>query len=538
MNLVLRQRRKQFVIPTFVLILDDSLHRCADGSQLLFGGAAIGADGLRTVLNLLQETGNTDLHELVQIIGGDCQKAHALEQGIGSVARLFQHKLIKGQPLQVAVQTQLRIFQILAFHRPVRKGNSSIAWVLRPDERLELGYAASGWWAIMRMIVALLLLVLSILATAVTFASGPNGADQRRQQIEELFSGIVKPDAPGLAVLVKFKGETLLETGYGVRELRTRDANSPDTDFRLASFTKQFTAMAIMLLVHDGRLHYDDHLTDIFPEFPAYGKSITIRNLLNHTSGLPDYEDLMEREEKERGATIWSPEKQIQDDEVLRLLEKATAPKFAPGTSWAYSNSGYVVLGLIVAKVSGMPYRDFLQKRIFAPADMRQSVVYQKGINEIPNRSLGHSLENGKWVQTDQSSTSATLGDGGVYSNLEDLAKWDEALQKHTLLSAAEMAPALTPVKLNDGSQPHWPMEPDGDNLAPGKPVSYGFGWFLDSYQGQARMWHTGSTMGFRTVIQRFTSDDLTIVILANRADIDTKAVSDRVAELLLNSAN
>jgi len=383
-----------------------------------------------------------------------------------------------------------------------------------------------------RATIVLMLLSFSVVPAVVSSAAGSGDAGQQRQ-IESIFSSVTQPDAPGLAVLVKFHGEVLLEKGYGVRELRSHAANSPATNFRLASFTKQFTAMAIMLLVHDGKLHYDDRLTQIFPEFPAYGRNISVRNLLNHTSGLPDYEDLMEKEEKAKGP-IWSPERQIHDDEVLRLLEQAPAGKFAPGTSWAYSNSGYVVLGLIVAKVSGIPYCDFLQKRIFAPAGMQHSVVYQKGINEIPNRAFGNSLENGKWAQTDQSSTSATLGDGGVYSNLEDLAKWDEALRKHLLLSEAEMVPALTPVKLADGSAPHWPSEPDGDNLAPGKPVSYGFGWFLDPYNGHKRMWHSGSTMGFRTVIQRFPDDQFIIIILANRTDLDPKSLSDHIADVLL----
>jgi len=385
-----------------------------------------------------------------------------------------------------------------------------------------------------RILIPFLLLALSIPIVATTLAGSSGDTAEQRQQIEALLSSAAQPDAPGLAVFVRWKGQLLLEKGYGVRDLRAKTQNTPETNFRLASFTKQFTAMAVMLLVQDGKLRYDEHLTDIFPEFPAYGQTITVRNLLNHTSGLPDYEDLMEKEEKARGVTMWSAEHQIQDEEVLQLLEKATAGKFAPGTKWAYSNSGYVVLGMIVAKVSGMPYREFLQKRIFAPVGMQRSVVYQKGINEVRDRAFGHSLENGKWAQTDQSSTSATLGDGGVYSNLQDLAKWDEALRKHTLLSPAEMAPALTPVKLNDGSQPHWPSESDGDNLAPGQPVSYGFGWFLDPCQGHRRMWHSGSTMGFRTIIQRFPNDDLTIVILANRSDFDTKAASDRIAGIVL----
>ncbi len=181
-----------------------------------------------------------------------------------------------------------------------------------------------------------------------------------------------------------------------------------------------------------------------------------------------------------------------------------------------------------------MSYAGFLQKRIFDPVGMKHSVVYQKGKNEISQRAYGYSKDNGKLVETDQSSTSATLGDGGIYSNLRDMAKWDEALQKHTLLSEAEMAPALSPVKLADGSEPQWPTEPDGDNLAPGKPVSYGFGWFLDPFNGHPRMWHSGTTMGFRSVIQRFTKDGVTIVILCNRADLEPKEYSERIAGLLL----
>ena len=351
---------------------------------------------------------------------------------------------------------------------------------------------------------------------------------------DAIFSPVTQENSPGLAVLVRTNGRTLFEKGYGVRDLRTNVKIDPNTNFRLASFTKQFTAMAIMLLVHDGKLRYDQTLTEIFPDFPAYGKNITIRNLLNHTGGLPDYEDLMEAEEKISGP-LWSPEHQIQDEEVLSLLKKETEGKFASGTSWSYSNSGYVVLGLIVAKASGQPYGDFLHARIFGPLHMDHTIVYQKGKNEIVNRAFGHTREGDALKETDQSSTSATLGDGGIYSNLEDLAKWDDALRNHTLLSADEMARALVPTKLANGKPTFWPVATNGDNLHPGKPVSYGFGWFLDSYWGIPRMWHTGSTMGFRTIIERFTANHLTIIILCNRTDLDPEALAVKTADLYLN---
>jgi CubicO group peptidase (beta-lactamase class C family) len=382
-----------------------------------------------------------------------------------------------------------------------------------------------------------ILVLLVIAAASYSRAQSRSPEASTDKKIDELFSGVTSPDLPGLAVRVRQNGKTVFERGYGVTDLRTKIKIDAHTNFRLASFTKQFTAMAIMLLVHDGKLRYDETLAKMFPDFPAYGKSITVRNLLNHVSGLPDYEDLMEAAEKANGPK-WSPERQIQDGEVLELLKKAETGKFAPGTSWAYSNSGYVLLGLIVAKTSGKTYGEFLHERIFAPLKMNHTIVYQKGKNEVANRAYGHSKEDGELKETDQSSTSATLGDGGIYSNLEDLAEWDDALRKHMLVSEKEMEPALAPVKLNDGSEPHWPTEPNGDNLHPGKPVSYGFGWFLDPYEGHERMWHTGSTMGFRTVIERFRKENLTIIILSNRTDLDPEKLSLQVADILLWTKN
>jgi len=384
-----------------------------------------------------------------------------------------------------------------------------------------------------RIIIAIVALFVPGIA-----ANTPAQSSSMDRQIDAVFSGVSSPDAPGLAALVRKNGRTVFERGYGVRDLRSKAKIDGHTNFRLASFTKQFTAMAVMLLVHDGKLHYDDTLTEIFPDFPAYGNTISVRNLLNHTSGLPDYEDLMDALEKTTGP-VWTPEKQIQDAEVLELLKKEKIGKFAPGTSWSYSNSGYVVLGLIVAKVSGKSYGDFLQERIFAPLKVNHTLVFQKGKNAVANRAFGHSKDGSALKETDQSSTSATLGDGGIYSNLEDLAKWDDALRNHSLLSEKEFQPALSPVKLNDGSAPHWPREPNDDNLHPGKPVSYGFGWFRDPYQGHSRIWHTGSTVGFRTVIERFTEGDgLTVIVLCNRADLEPEKLALRVADIFFSAKN
>jgi CubicO group peptidase (beta-lactamase class C family) len=373
-----------------------------------------------------------------------------------------------------------------------------------------------------------------LVAGLLPFLPASAANEDLQQEVDAIFTGVTQPNDPGLAVLVLKNGHTEFEKGYGVAELRTRAKIDGKTNFRLASFTKQFTASAIMLLVHDGKLRYNETLTDVFPDFPAYGKAITIRNLLTHTSGLPEYEDLMDATEKVKGIT-WTPERQIQDNKVLELLKKEKAGKFPPGTSWAYSNSGYVVLGLIVAKASGTSYGEFLKQRIFAPLKMNHTIVFQEGKNEVVNRAFGHTKENNVFKETDQSPTSATLGDGGIYSNLEDLAKWDEALREFKLLSEKEMQPVFTPVRLNDGSQPSFPKEKDDDPKAAPRPVEYGFGWFLDPYQGHKRSYHDGETMGFRITIQRFAEGQWTIVVLSNRTDLDPVALSLKVADVVLS---
>jgi CubicO group peptidase (beta-lactamase class C family) len=381
-----------------------------------------------------------------------------------------------------------------------RKGRKALA----KFAKIGLGLAAS--W----------LLGLAALPTCMAADAVPEA------QIDHIFSELKSASGPGAAVLVIEDGRTVFERGYGVADLRTLHKIDAQTNFRLASCTKQFTATAVMLLVHDGKLHYDDRLTDVFPDFPEYGKAITIRNLLNHTSGLLDYEDLMAQP-----APGTAPDQipQIKDAGVLQLLKQQKTTKFPPGTKWDYSNSGYAVLAMAVEKVSGQSFGDFLHDRIFSPLDMKQTVAYEKGKNTVANRAFGHTRESGAWREQDQSPTSAVLGDGGVYSSLDDLARWDRALAQHTLLSEDEMKPAITPVKVADGSV----QEPDG------APAAYGFGWFLNPYQNHPRMWHYGETVGFRTTIQRFVADKLTIIVLCNRDDAVPANLALKVADLFLS---
>jgi CubicO group peptidase (beta-lactamase class C family) len=337
-------------------------------------------------------------------------------------------------------------------------------------------------------------------------------------QLNQIFQPLVSDGSPGLAVIVLKSGKVVFERAYGLAQLETRAANTPTTDFRLASFTKQFTATCIMLLVHDGKLNYDDTLTKIFPGFPPYGSAITVRMLLTHTSGLKDYEDLYAAqfagvEEKKIP--------QIHDAQILALMERQTTTDFLPGSHWRYSNTGYAMLAMIVEKVSGKPFGTFLRKRIFEPLEMSDTLAYEKGKNEVPHRAMGYTQKNGKWIEADQSPTSAVLGDGGIYSNVLDLAKWDAALREHKLLSATEMQAAYTPAKV-----------PGGAKTEEGNATQYGFGWYLDPYKGRKRTWHTGSTTGFRTVIERFPEEELTIIVLCNRDNLEPKKLADKVANL------
>ena len=363
--------------------------------------------------------------------------------------------------------------------------------------------------------------LLALLACTHT-ASADDAA--RARQADIVLADLKSDRAPGAAVLILRSGQPVFERGYGVTDLRSFQPIDSQTNFRLASVTKQFTAMAVMLLVQDGKLHYDDRLTDVFPDFPAYGKAITIRHLLNHTSGLLDYEDLMAKQDPNT-----PPEKipQIQDAGVLELLKRQSTTKFAPGTKWEYSNSGYVLLGLVVQEISGKSFGEFLRDRIFRPLHMDQTVAYQAGKNEVAHRAYGHSRSGNGWQETDQSPTSATLGDGGVYSSLSDLARWDGALRQHTLLSEAEMRPAVTPVAVPAGG----PQEADG------KAAAYGFGWFLNPYRDHARIWHYGETVGFRTALERFVDDNLTVIVLSNRADLDSGALALKLADLYLEGS-
>jgi CubicO group peptidase (beta-lactamase class C family) len=253
------------------------------------------------------------------------------------------------------------------------------------------------------------------------------------------------------------------------------------------------------------KLALDDTLRQWLPSLPAATSRITLRHLLTHTSGLIDYEDIIP-------ASITG---QLHDKDVLTLLESQDRTYFEPGTSYRYSNSGYALLALIVAKASGLSFAQFLRERVFAPVGMNDSLAFEDGISRVSRRAYGYSKIDGAWQRTDQSQTSAVLGDGGVYSSLDDLAKWDAALYDERLLKASSLQAAFTPATATDDAS-----------------IRYGFGWRITG----ETVWHSGETIGFRNVIVRYPKQRTTVIMLTNRNDPEPYATALAIAELVLSS--
>ncbi|KAF1692705.1 serine hydrolase domain-containing protein [Pseudoxanthomonas koreensis] len=332
------------------------------------------------------------------------------------------------------------------------------------------------------MLPLLALAALSAITTPVTAAADADPAAAIGALMRD-YDGQV----PGASVLVLRDGSPLLSRGYGLADLEAGTAATPATNYRLASVTKQFTAAAILLLAEDDRLSLDDPVRRWLPSLPAAADAVTLRQLLSHTSGLVDYEDHIPG----------GFEGQLYDADVLRILEGQDRTYFAPGSAYRYSNSGYALLALVVGEASGSDFATFLHERIFVPLGMRDTVAHQDGVDEVAHRAYGHSLVDGHWTRTDQSQTSAVLGDGGIYSSIDDLARWDAALYDARLLSDKSRALMFAPATTTSETDV----------------AHYGFGWRLQD----DRTWHSGESIGFRNVIVRWPGERLTVVVLSNR---------------------
>ena len=308
---------------------------------------------------------------------------------------------------------------------------------------------------------------------------------------------------PGLAVAIIKDGQIVYAKGHGLANVEHQVPVKPETIFQSGSVGKQFTAAAVMLLVEDGKIGLDDRIAKYFTDSPEQWKNITVRHLLTHTAGTTDY------------PPDFDFRRDYTEDE---LLKKAAAIPlaFQPGERWSYSNMGYVMLGILIGKVTGKFYGDFLQERIFKPLGMTTArIISEEDI--IPNRSSGYHLVKGElkhqdWVAPKMNTTA----DGSLYLTLYDMAKWDGALNGDKLLKKSSLDQIWTPVKLNNG-----------------KTYSYGFGWMLHEAGGRRLIEHGGSWQGFKSFIARYVDDKMTVIVFANLAQTNPDRIAHGVAAVL-----
>ncbi len=309
---------------------------------------------------------------------------------------------------------------------------------------------------------------------------------------------------PGSALLILRDGKPIQTKVEGAADVESGRRITAKTNFRLASVTKQFTATAILLLAKDGKLSIDDPVSKhVSGSWPAYANGVTIRHLLTHTSGLRDYDE-----------NVPETSAQLTDSDVQAFVARQTSLLFAPGEQYRYSNTGYAILARIVEHTSKQAFPAFLKTRIFKPLGMKNTVAHIEGADTIKHRAYGHSRTATGWKRNDQSATSAVLGDGGIYSNVIDLAKWIRALDRCTLLDCATLQQSWTSAKLNDGT-----------------PTNYGFGWRLETRDGASVISHTGETRGFRNALLRYPDKKLVVILLTNRNEGTPAAEAARLVK-------
>jgi CubicO group peptidase (beta-lactamase class C family) len=325
------------------------------------------------------------------------------------------------------------------------------------------------------------------------------------KKTDDIFSDFNNDNTPSAGIMVIKSGKIIFQKSYGFADMENKIPAEWKTNYRLASVSKQFTAMCILILKERGKIKLDNTLKDIFPDFPEYGKKITIRNILNHTSGLIDYEDMIPDSQ-----TV-----QVHDADVLHIMKSVDSTYFIPGTKWKYSNSGYALLTTIIEKITGKRYADFVKENIFKPLKMNETLAFEQGISTVNNRAFGYSEKENKYEKTDQSTTSAVLGDGGIYSSLSDYFKWDQALYTNKLISRKALEEAFTTGKYSDGK----PIEP-----------GYGFGWFVSNIGNIRILEHGGSTRGQTHHVIRILQQQLTVIALTNKNN--TPKIQERVKSI------
>lgn len=348
---------------------------------------------------------------------------------------------------------------------------------------------------------AVLLLALALLLMIPDSAHADKVDDYVRQQAR-------LRHIPGLSIAVVRQGKVIKARGYGLANVELNTPATPDTVYQLASVTKQFTATAILLLVQDGKIRVDDKVSQYVENTPDSWKDITLRHLLTHTSGIKDY----------LNEVVDSPTSSIKvhDDTTTEKIIQGIVDlplDFVPGAKFAYSNTNYLLLSMVVRRSSGKPYDVFLAERVFQPLGMTATRLTRPEAL-IPNRAAGYTWVNKQWQNSPPlNPTLWDNGDGGIVSSVLDLAKWDAALYGNSILTEASKQMMWSPVRFNDGTT-----------------GTYGFGWGVTSRKGHRFITHNGGRPGTATVIMRYPDDQLTIIVLANQDHTRCTEIADRIA--------
>jgi len=386
-----------------------------------------------------------------------------------------------------------------------------------PAAERERGTFEARWnrWNVIRTAVAIVAVLMLVTAVAPSAVSGqaptrPDAGDLARMD-ERIREAMEEERIPGVAVGVVSEGRVLQISTWGLSNVELGVPVSDSSVFEIGSISKQFVAAAILLLVEDGRLHLDDPIHEYLPELPGEWRGATIRHLLTHTSGIPDYEAIQGYEAYRFRLT---------PDEIIRVAHSRPMD-FEPGTAARYSNTGYFLLSLLVERIEGAPLGEVLDARIFEPLGMRQTRMADPE-DLIPHRAAGYWVDSTgeRLINRDPTQTSSTLGAGGLVSSLHDMVKWDDALNDDRILSDASRMEMWTSGVLENGDE-----------------IGYGFGWILREYRGRRSVEHGGKVAGFVADFMHLPDDGLAIIVFANRYEGDVRAIRDIVAELFLPEA-
>ena len=355
----------------------------------------------------------------------------------------------------------------------------------------------------------------SILAIPAVAAAAPAGPAQKTvddalaKKIDAVMAEIYKPGEPGAAIIVRKDGKTIFRKGYGMADMELGIPIEPDMVFRLGSITKQFTAVSVLMLAEQGKLSLQDEITKFLPHFPTQGRTILLEHLLTHTSGLKSYTNLSE------WLPLWRKDMTVR--EIIDLT-KDKPMEFAPGERWNYNNTGYVLLGAVIEKVSGLTYEDYVNKNIFGPLGMKHS-YYGNTERIIPRRIPGYQMDKGGFVNAPYLSMTQPYSAGSLLSSVDDLAIWNDAVFSGKLIKKEWLDKALTPYPLKNGES-----------------TGYGYGWFIADYQGQRIIEHGGGINGFSAYEMTLPEDRVFLAILTNSAaagrDPEPRAV--KIAGLIL----